>query len=91
MKGIVQKEFVLAGGTIPPTPVTFTVTAWKCAKTSPRTLATKELAVTSLQSTILHFLLQQGIFLPEATQQSSPLTLLFSVSPVENKTERPPF
>jgi hypothetical protein len=34
----------------------FTVTAWKCAKSSPWTLETKELAVASQQHTISHFL-----------------------------------
>jgi hypothetical protein len=37
----------------------FTVIASKCAKTSPWTLVTKELAVASRQSTFLHFLFHQ--------------------------------
>jgi hypothetical protein len=41
---------------IPHTTVTFTATAWNCVKTSPRNLATKQLAVASRQRTISHFL-----------------------------------
>jgi hypothetical protein len=36
-------------------------TAWKCAKTSSRTLVTKELVVASRQYTSWHLILQQGI------------------------------
>jgi hypothetical protein len=41
---------------IPQFHILFTVTAWKCVKTSPWTLATKELAVTSRQRTVSHIL-----------------------------------
>jgi hypothetical protein len=38
----------------------FTETAWKCAKTSPRNLVTKQLSVESRQRTTSHFLFQKG-------------------------------
>jgi hypothetical protein len=60
-------------------------------KTLPRTLATKELAVASWQRTVSHFLFTRKFFLPKTTWLSSPPTLLLSVSPIEDKTERPPF
>jgi hypothetical protein len=37
------------------------------------------------------FLFTGEFFLPKTTWLSSPSTLLSSVSPIENKTERPPF
>jgi hypothetical protein len=43
-------------------PWCFMVTAWKCVKTWPRNLTTKELAVISQQHTISHFIFHQGIF-----------------------------
>jgi hypothetical protein len=69
-----------------------TATACKCAKTSPRTLETKELAgcyIVTKHRLTLFFL--PGNFLRKATWLSSQPILLFFVSPVEDKTERPPF
>jgi hypothetical protein len=40
----------------------FTETAWRCAKTSLPTLATKELVVASRQRNVTRFLFHQGIF-----------------------------
>jgi hypothetical protein len=51
----------------------FVMTVWKYAETSPRTLATKELAVVLWQCTVSHFLFRQGFFLPEITWLSSPV------------------
>jgi hypothetical protein len=61
------------------------------AKTLHGTLATKVLAVASQQRTILHFAFHQEIFNQKQHDRSLPPTLLFSVSPIEDKTERPPF
>jgi hypothetical protein len=47
IKGIVDKEFVLAGQSVSQFRLLlwrFIGTAWKCTKTSPRTLVTKKLA-----------------------------------------------
>jgi hypothetical protein len=52
----------------------FTATAWKCAKNSHRTLATKELA--SWQLTVSHFHFHQGIFDPKQHDCCPPPTLL---------------
>jgi hypothetical protein len=54
----------------------FMVTEWKCAKTSPQSLATKKkLAVASRQCTISRFVFHKGIFFffyQKPTWQSSP-------------------
>jgi hypothetical protein len=62
IKASVHKEFVLAGQTVNSAYYCddFTVTAWKCAKTSPRTSATKLLAVASRQCTVSHSFFDRG-------------------------------
>jgi hypothetical protein len=52
---------------------------------------TKELAVASQQSTISQFLFHQGIFLPKNSMAVVPHLPYYFVSPLEDKTERPPF
>jgi hypothetical protein len=63
-----------------------------CVKTLPRILAgEKKLAVASRQRTISHFLFHQGIFLPKNNMSVITQPPHCSVSPTEDKTQRPPF
>jgi hypothetical protein len=61
----------------------FMATAWKCAKTSPHTLATKELALASPQLTVSHFLFYQGIFDQKQHDCHPPPTLLTWLVPCD--------
>jgi hypothetical protein len=62
IKWIVHKEFVLVyGKSIPHINVTFTATAGKYAKTSPRTLRTKDLTIAARQCTVWHLNFHLGI------------------------------
>jgi hypothetical protein len=73
---------------VPHPTVTFTATTRKSTKTSPRTLATKELAVASWQPSHSSFI--SGNFLPKTRWLSSPSRSTFLCFPNEIKTERPP-
>jgi hypothetical protein len=55
----------------------FTETAWKWAKTSPRTLGTKELAVASRQCTVSHLSFSPRNFYQKIAWLSSPTHPLF--------------
>jgi hypothetical protein len=74
-QGIVNKEFALAGQTVN----SAYYCEVKCAKTLPRTLVTKGLAVAS-QRTVSHFLLHQGISSQKQHDCYPPLTY-FSLFP----------
>jgi hypothetical protein len=58
----------------------FTMTAWKCAKTSSRTSVTKELVLSSLQRTVSHFIFHQSFFYQKQHGCRFPPTLLFCFS-----------
>jgi hypothetical protein len=60
-------------------------------KASNRTLATKELAVASLQRNVSHFLFHHGIFYQKHYDCRPTPIPLFSVSPIEDKTKAAPF
>jgi hypothetical protein len=89
IKGIIHKEFILAGQTVYYCDILRKMHE-KFVKTSPRTLMTKEVTVASPQRTVTHFLFHQGIF-NERHDFRPQLTLRFSVSPIEDTTERAPF
>jgi hypothetical protein len=51
----------------------------------------KKLAVLSWKLNVLHFFFHQGIFDKRRHDSRHPLTLIFNVVPIEDKTERPSF
>jgi hypothetical protein len=63
----------------------------KMCEDLPQTLMTKEQAIAPQQCTISCFLFHQRIFGQKENDYHSPPTLLFSVSPIGDKTEKPPF
>jgi hypothetical protein len=71
---------------IPHTTATCYGDCMKMVQTSPQTLATKVLAVASLQCTS-----HTREFLTKSSMTVVPHPPYFSVSPIEDKTERPPF
>jgi hypothetical protein len=51
-------------------------------------LATKELAIASLQRTVSHFLFHHGAFVKKQHDCPPPPTLFFPVSPIKDKTDK---
>jgi hypothetical protein len=84
IKGIDYKALFLAGQ-ISHTAVTFTASVYKCAKTSPQTLATKDKAPSHTP------FFYQRIFDQKQHDCRPPPTLHLSVSPILDETLRPPF
>jgi hypothetical protein len=69
----------------------FMVTMWKCVRTSPRTLATKEVLLHH-DNSLSHTSFFTREFLTKNNMTIVPHPPYFSlVSPFEDKTERPPF
>jgi hypothetical protein len=90
IKGIAHNKFILIGQTV--NSACYCDVLWRlCVKTSPLTLVKKELAVVSQQCTVSHFLFNQGIFAQKQHDCRPPPTLLFSLSLIEDKTERATF
>jgi hypothetical protein len=92
IKWIVHKKFFLAGQTVD-SAYCFDI-SWRLrgnVQTLRHELAIKVPAVASRQHNVSHFLFNQGFFKSKQHDCHPPLTLLYSVSPTEDKTERPPF
>jgi hypothetical protein len=60
-------------------------------KTSPQALATEELVIAARQRAVHAFFFTKEFLAKKQHDCQSPTTLLFSVSPMEDKTERPSF
>jgi hypothetical protein len=91
IKGIVRKKFVLAGQTVN---FTYYCNVLRLLRENVRIfrpeLWRQKLVVASRQRTVSDFPFHQAIFDKKKIDCLPPI-LLFSVSPIEDKTERPPF
>jgi hypothetical protein len=88
---IVQKEFVLAGQTVPHTAVSFYGDYGRICEDFVPNFAVKETGYCFTTTRRLTLSCLPGNCWPQTKLLLSPTPLYFSVSPFENKTDSPPF